>query len=68
MINKIKKNLKVIIIIPARLDSRRLKRKLLRKISGKEMVIRVAENAKNLKLADVLVATDSREILNLCQK
>lgn len=68
MINKIKKNLRAIIIIPARLESKRLKRKLLRKISGKQMIIRVAETAKRLNLAEVYVATDSSEIFNLCRK
>lgn len=68
MINKIKKNPRVVIIIPARLESKRLKRKLLRKISGKQMIIRVAETAERLKLAEVFVATDSSEIFNLCRK
>lgn len=68
MINKIKKNHKIIIIIPARLKSSRLSKKLLRTIYGKPMIQRVAENAKNLGFKDVIVATDSDEIFNLCKQ
>ena len=68
MINKIKKNHKIIIIIPARLKSSRLSKKLLRTIHGKPMVQRVAERAKNLGFKDVIVATDSNEIFNLCKQ
>ena len=59
MINKIKKNHKIIIIIPARLKSSRLSKKLLRTIHGKPMIQRVAERAKNLGFNDLIVATDS---------
>ena len=65
MINK--KNKSLIIIIPARLDSKRLSKKLIRKISGVPMIIRVAESALKTKLGDVLVATDSKQIQNLCK-
>ena len=65
MINK--KNKSLIIIIPARLDSKRLSKKLIRKISGVPMIIRVAESAFKTKLGDVLVATDSKQIQNLCK-
>lgn len=68
MINKIKKNHKIIIIIPARLKSSRLSKKLLRTIHGKPMIQRVAEHAKNLGFKDVIVATDSKEIFNLCKQ
>ena len=68
MINKIKKNHKIIIIIPARLKSSRLSKKLLRTIHGKPMIQRVAEHAKNLGFKDVIVATDSDEIFNLCKQ
>ena len=68
MINKIKKNHKIIIIIPARLRSSRLSKKLLRIIHGKPMIQRVAENAKNLGFKNVIVATDSNEIFNLCKR
>ena len=68
MINKIKKNHKIIIIIPARLRSSRLSKKLLRKINGKPMIQRVAENVKKVGYNDVIVATDSSEIFNLCKQ
>ena len=68
MINKIKKNHKIIIIIPARLRSSRLSKKLLRTIHGKPMIQRVAERAKNLGFKDVIVATDSKEIFCLCEQ
>lgn len=68
MINKIKKNHKVIIIIPARLMSSRLSKKLLRKIDRKPMVQIVAENAKKAGFKDVIVITDSKEIFDVCKK
>jgi 3-deoxy-manno-octulosonate cytidylyltransferase (CMP-KDO synthetase) len=66
--NKNKKNLRVVIIIPARLKSSRLKKKLLRSINGLPMIIRVAKNAEKLNVGKVIVGTDSNEIYNLCMK
>ena len=66
MINK--KNKSLLIIIPARLDSKRLSKKLIRKISGVPMILRVAQSATNTNLGDVIVATDSKQIQNLCKK
>ena len=66
MINK--KNKSLLIIIPARLDSTRLSKKLIRKISGVPMILRVAQSAINTNLGDVIVATDSKQIQNLCKK
>ena len=63
-----KKNKSLLIIIPARLDSTRLSKKLIRKISGIPMIIRVAKSAYQTKLGDVIVATDSKQIQNLCSK
>jgi 3-deoxy-manno-octulosonate cytidylyltransferase (CMP-KDO synthetase) len=63
-----KKNKSLLIIIPARLDSTRLSKKLIRKISGVPMILRVAQSATNTNLGDVIVATDSKQIHNLCQK
>ena len=68
LINKNLKKSKLIIIIPARLESRRLSRKLLRKIQGISMIVRVAEAAKKTSLGEVCVATDSKKISNLCIK
>ena len=53
---------KVIIIIPARLDSSRLKKKLLMEIEGRSMITHVWERAVSANIGKVLVATDSIEI------
>ena len=66
MTNKNKKKNEILIAIPARLKSTRLKHKLLRKIHGIPMIIRVAENAIKTNLGEVVVATDSKRILNIC--
>ena len=68
MIKKNKKNKKLIIIIPARLKSERLKKKLLRHIRKVPMIIRVAQNAIRHNLGEVWVATDSKKIFNLCHR
>ena len=66
MINK--KNKSLLIIIPARLKSQRLSKKLLRNIKGIPMIIRVGHAAIQTRLGDVFVATDSIKIFNLCKK
>jgi 3-deoxy-manno-octulosonate cytidylyltransferase (CMP-KDO synthetase) len=56
-------------IIPARLASTRLPRKMLREIAGKPLVGWVYEAVRaSPALSDVIVATDSDEILAICQK
>jgi 3-deoxy-manno-octulosonate cytidylyltransferase (CMP-KDO synthetase) len=61
--------MKAVAIIPARIASTRLPRKILREIAGQTMLQRVYEAAKGCKLlSDVIVATDSPEILEVCQK
>ena len=67
-INKKLKKPNLVIIIPARLRSVRLSKKLVRKINNVPMVVRVAKSAINCKLGDVYVATDSKQIFNLCKK
>ncbi len=58
-----------IAVIPARLASTRLTRKALREIGGKAMIGRVYEAVRAAAgLADVIVATDSQEILEVCRK
>jgi len=57
-----------LVIIPARLGSSRLPRKPLADIGGKPMVIRVAERAKESSAHSVVVATDSPEILAVCDE
>lgn len=55
-------------VIPARLDSTRLPRKVLRDVAGKPLVVRVWEAARRSPdLADVLVATDSDEVVAACR-
>jgi 3-deoxy-manno-octulosonate cytidylyltransferase (CMP-KDO synthetase) len=61
--------MRAIAVIPARLASRRLPRKALREIAGQPMIGRVylAVRACPL-LQDVIVATDSDEIIDVCQR
>lgn len=55
-------------IIPARLASTRLPRKVLREIDGQQMIVRVYEAAKQSPLLrEVIIATDSEEVLQLAQ-
>src|SRR5262249_61447783 len=57
-----------IAIIPARLGSTRLARKVLREIAGMPMVGRVYESAKKSPLLkDVIIATDSDEVMRVAQ-
>lgn len=59
---------KAIAVIPARLGSTRLARKVLREIAGKPMVQRVYEAAKRCTLLqDVIIATDADEVMRLAQ-
>ncbi len=63
------KSMKAIAVIPARLASTRLPRKMLREIAGKPLVGVVYEAVRSSPLlADVLVATDSEEIMNVCRE
>ena len=56
-------------VIPARLDSTRLPRKMLREIGGRPLIGCVYEAVRSSSLlADVIVATDSEEILQVCGK
>jgi len=57
-----------IAVIPARLGSTRLARKVLREIAGRPMVGWVYEAArKSPLLADVIIATDSDEVMQVAQ-
>jgi 3-deoxy-manno-octulosonate cytidylyltransferase (CMP-KDO synthetase) len=54
-------------VIPARLHSTRLPRKVLREIAGLPMVVHVFNRARQCRLlSDVLVATDSEEVVEVC--
>lgn len=60
--------IRCVAIIPARLASTRLPRKVLRPIAGKPMLARVYEAAKRSPLLqDVIIATDSDEVLRLAE-
>jgi 3-deoxy-manno-octulosonate cytidylyltransferase (CMP-KDO synthetase) len=61
--------MQAIAVIPARLASTRLARKALRPINGVPLVGRVYEAVtKSALLSDVIIATDSDEILQVCQQ
>jgi 3-deoxy-manno-octulosonate cytidylyltransferase (CMP-KDO synthetase) len=60
--------MKAIAVIPARLASTRLPRKMLRDITGQPLVGRVYAAVRACSaLADVIIATDSDEIMEVCQ-
>jgi 3-deoxy-manno-octulosonate cytidylyltransferase (CMP-KDO synthetase) len=60
--------MKAIAVIPARLASTRLPRKMLREIAGKPLIGMVYEAVRSSALlADVIVATDSAEIMDACR-
>jgi 3-deoxy-manno-octulosonate cytidylyltransferase (CMP-KDO synthetase) len=61
--------MKAIAVIPARLASTRLPRKMLREIAGKPLIGVVYEAVRSSSLLDdVLIATDSEEIMTLCRQ
>jgi len=61
--------MKAIAVIPARLASTRLPRKMLREIAGEPLLARVYRGVRACSLLDdVIVATDSEEILELCSQ
>jgi len=55
------------VVIPARLGSTRLPRKVLRDIAGKPLVQHVWEAARQSGAAAVIIATDSEEVLAACR-
>ena len=57
-----------IVVIPARLASTRLPRKPLADIGGAPMIVRVAQQAQKSQASRVIVATDSDEVLDICQE
>jgi 3-deoxy-manno-octulosonate cytidylyltransferase (CMP-KDO synthetase) len=60
---------KAVAIIPARIASTRLPRKILRDICGRPMLAHVYKAARaSSKFADVIVATDSPEIEAVCKQ
>ena len=61
--------MKAISVIPARLASTRLPRKMLREIAGKPLIGVVYEAVRSSPLlSDVIVATDSEVIMQVCRQ
>jgi 3-deoxy-manno-octulosonate cytidylyltransferase (CMP-KDO synthetase) len=61
-------SMRAIAVIPARLASTRLPRKMLREIAGLPLIGVVYEAVKSSPLlADVIIATDSEEIMAVCR-
>jgi 3-deoxy-manno-octulosonate cytidylyltransferase (CMP-KDO synthetase) len=61
--------MKTIAVIPARLASTRLPHKMLREIAGRPLVGAVYEAVRSSALLDdVIIATDSDEILEVCRR
>ena len=61
--------MKVVAVIPARLASVRLPRKMLREINGRPLVVWVYQAVCSSPLLDdVIIATDSEEILSVCKR
>ena len=61
--------MKSIALIPARLESTRLSRKLLRELNGIPLIVRTAQNIIDFKIFDeVHVITDSTDIKNILDK
>lgn len=60
---------KVAAVIPARYDSKRFPKKLAYELLGKPIIIAVYDNVKAVKCIDeVIVAADSKEIMEICLK
>ena len=60
---------KLVVLIPARMNSSRLPGKALKKLSGIEMIVHVAKRCSLLNGLDrVVVCTDSIQILEVCNK
>jgi 3-deoxy-manno-octulosonate cytidylyltransferase (CMP-KDO synthetase) len=61
--------MKIVAVIPARLDSTRLPRKMLREIHGRPLAVWVYQAVRKSQLLnDVIIATDSKEIAEACKK
>ncbi len=61
--------MRAIAVIPARLASTRLPRKMLREIGGQTLIARVYSAVRSSPLLDdVIVATDSEEIMQVCRQ
>ncbi|MEI6847251.1 MAG: 3-deoxy-manno-octulosonate cytidylyltransferase [Chlorobiaceae bacterium] len=62
------KKVKAVILIPARLESSRLEKKMLADLEGEPLIVHTWRQALKSRLAErVVVATDSREIANVLE-
>ncbi len=59
---------KIAIIIPSRLDAKRLPNKPLELINNKEMILHVYEAAKKTNCSDICVATPDQKIIDVVKK
>lgn len=60
--------MKIRIVIPARLQSSRLPKKLIKEINGKTLIEHVCLRAKKIQCDSVVVATDSLSIKSIVEK
>ena len=51
-----------VIIIPTRLEAKRLPNKPIKKINNKEMILHVYEAAKKANIGEVIVASPNQQI------
>ncbi len=59
--------MKILAIIPAKLDSKRLKQKNIRNINGKPMFIHSVDYARNSKYnVEIIVSSESKIVENIC--
>ena len=56
------------VLIPARLSASRLPNKPLADLAGIPMVVRVAQRAQLSQASQVVVATDSAEVIEVCKE
>ena len=58
-----------IVVIPARYNSKRLPGKPLKNILGKPMIVRTYNQCRKVvPKKNIIIATDSKKILNVCEK
>ena len=60
-----KKKKKILILVPARLSSTRLPKKVIKLINGKPLIVLVAERAKKYNLGKVVVASGDKKICSI---
>jgi len=67
--NQPRKKLRIVGVVPARLGSERLPRKVLRELRGKILIEHVyRRTVKSPALSELWVATDSEEVIEACKK